>query len=86
MIPRDLIPTSNSIFNSAVVPFEGGFAGVFRCDDWTRRMELHTGFSDDGLHWDIDPEPLEFICDDPEIGNSSTATTPGSCGSRTATT
>ena len=23
IIPRDLIPTSNSIFNSAVVPFEG---------------------------------------------------------------
>jgi len=23
-------------------------------------MELHTGFSDDGLHWDITLEPLEF--------------------------
>ena len=22
---------SNSVFNSAVVPFRGGFAGVFRC-------------------------------------------------------
>ena len=33
IIPRDLIPTSNSIFNSAVVPFEGKFAGVFRCDN-----------------------------------------------------
>jgi beta-1,4-mannooligosaccharide/beta-1,4-mannosyl-N-acetylglucosamine phosphorylase len=31
IIPRDLIPTSNSIFNSAVVPFGKGFAGVFRC-------------------------------------------------------
>ncbi len=27
IIPRDLLPTSNSIFNSAVVPFEGKFAG-----------------------------------------------------------
>ena len=26
VIPRDLLPDSNSIFNSAVVPFEGGFA------------------------------------------------------------
>ena len=68
VIPRDLIPTSNSIFNSAVVPFEDRFAGVFRCDDWTRRMELHVGFSDDGLDWEIDPEPLEFIADDPDIG------------------
>src|ERR1017187_1911176 len=64
VVPRDLIPTSNSIFNSAVVAFGGGFAGVFRCDDRTRRMELHTGFSDDGLHWDIPLEPLEFVCDD----------------------
>ena len=68
VIPRDLIPTSNSIFNSAVVPFEDRFAGVFRCDDWTRRMELHAGFSEDGLDWKIDHEPLEFISDDPEIG------------------
>ena len=38
IIPRDLLPTSNSIFNSAVVPFGDGFAGVFRCDDTNRRM------------------------------------------------
>ncbi|HYA45630.1 MAG TPA: glycoside hydrolase family 130 protein [Acidimicrobiales bacterium] len=69
VIPRDLIPTSNSIFNSAVVPFEDHFAGVFRCDDWTRRMELHVGFSGDGINWEIDHEPLRFISDDPEIGN-----------------
>ena len=25
IIPRDLLPDSNSIFNSAVVPFAGGF-------------------------------------------------------------
>lgn len=37
IIPRDLLPTSNSIFNSAVVPFKDGYAGVFRCDDTNRR-------------------------------------------------
>ena len=30
VIPRDLIPRANSIFNSAVVPYGDGFAGVFR--------------------------------------------------------
>jgi len=69
IIPRDLIPTSNSIFNSAVVPFNGEFAGVFRCDNTARRMELHSGRSKDGVSWQIDPEPLQFSCDDPEIGN-----------------
>jgi beta-1,4-mannooligosaccharide/beta-1,4-mannosyl-N-acetylglucosamine phosphorylase len=31
-------------------------------------MELHVGFSDDGLKWEIAVEPLEFTCEDPEIG------------------
>ena len=38
IIPRNLIPSSNSIFNSAVVPFKGKFAGVFRCDNKKRDM------------------------------------------------
>ncbi|WAC40723.1 glycoside hydrolase family 130 protein [Pedobacter sp. SL55] len=68
IIPRNLLPTSNSIFNSAVVPFGNAFAGVFRCDDTNRRMRLHVGFSDDGINWNIKEEPLKFICDDKEIG------------------
>lgn len=67
IIPRDATPTSNSIFNSAVVPFEGKFAGVFRCDDRRRIMDIHSGFSDDGVHWRISPDPIEWRCDDPEI-------------------
>ena len=68
IIPRDLLPTSNSIFNSAVVPFGDGFAGVFRCDDTNRRMRLHVGFSKDAINWNIKEEPLKFQCDDEEIG------------------
>lgn len=68
VIPRDLIPNSNSIFNSAVVPFEGKFAGVFRVDNKRREMHIHSGKSQDGVHWEIDEEPIQFICDIPEIG------------------
>ena len=68
IIPRNLLPTSNSIFNSAVVPFKDGYAGVFRCDDTNRRMVLHVGFSDDGVKWNINEEPLRFECDNKEIG------------------
>ncbi len=68
VIPRDLLPTSNSIFNSAVVPFGDGFAGVFRCDDRTRQMQVHRGFSRDGIAWEIAPDPIRFECDDPEVG------------------
>jgi beta-1,4-mannooligosaccharide/beta-1,4-mannosyl-N-acetylglucosamine phosphorylase len=68
VIARDLIPSANSIFNSAVVPFGGRFAGVFRCDNRWRRMVLHRGFSADGVHWEIDHAPLRFHCDEAEIG------------------
>lgn len=33
IIERDAIPSSNSIFNSAVVPFEGKFAIYYGCAD-----------------------------------------------------
>lgn len=68
IIPRDLIPSANSIFNSAVVPFQSKFAGVFRCDDKRRHMQLHRGFSMDGYQWQINNDPITFMSDDPEIG------------------
>ena len=68
IIGRDALSTSNSIFNSAVVPFEDGYAGVFRCDDTNRRMRLHVGFSKDGLNWDIEEEEIKLVGADPEVG------------------
>ncbi len=68
IIPRDVIPSSNSCFNSAAVPFEGGFAGVFRCDNKARLMQLHAGRSADGFTWELDNERIRFVSDDPEIG------------------
>ena len=67
VIRRDAVPCANSIFNSAAVPFGDGFAGVFRVDDRARNMQLHAGFSKDGIHWDIQPERIEFVRNDPEI-------------------
>ncbi len=67
IIPRNLLPTSNSIFNSAVVPYQGKFAGVFRCDDNRREMQLHSGRSEDGISWTLSPERIQFIADDPEV-------------------
>lgn len=79
VIPRNIIPTSNSVFNSAVVPFKDGYAGVFRCDDTNRRMRLHVGFSKDAIHWDIKKTKLEFVCDDKEIGEFVYAYDPRVC-------
>ena len=61
VIGRYDIPSSNSIFNSAVVRFGDGFAGVFRCDNKRVQMNIFAGFSKDGIHWDINHEPIKFV-------------------------
>ncbi|MGC9347317.1 MAG: glycoside hydrolase family 130 protein [Anaerolineae bacterium] len=69
VIPSDLIPQSNSIFNSAVVPYEGAYAGVFRVDNTARQMQLHAGRSEDGITWELDPERIHFEAVNEEVGN-----------------
>ena len=69
IIPRDALSTSNSIFNSAVIPFKKGkynYAGVFRCDDTNRRMRIHAAFSVDGIKWDICEEDFKLVGADPK--------------------
>lgn len=60
IIDRYAIPTSNSVFNSAIVPFKDGYAGVFRCDNRAVQMNIFAGFSKDGINWQINHEPIEF--------------------------
>jgi beta-1,4-mannooligosaccharide/beta-1,4-mannosyl-N-acetylglucosamine phosphorylase len=71
IIPRDLLPISNSIFNSAAVSYKGKFAGVFRVDNKKRVMTLHSGLSDDGYKWNLSAAPIDWICKDPESGYSN---------------
>lgn len=67
IIGRDGNKHSNSVFNSAVVPFGSSFAGVFRCDSRSITMDLFAGRSDDGIHWQIDDDPIRFEGADTEI-------------------
>jgi beta-1,4-mannooligosaccharide/beta-1,4-mannosyl-N-acetylglucosamine phosphorylase len=67
IIARDQIPRANSIFNSAVVSFRDGYAGVFRVDDRRRVMNVHAGSSNDGVAWDIAPEPIVFEPEDSRV-------------------
>jgi beta-1,4-mannooligosaccharide/beta-1,4-mannosyl-N-acetylglucosamine phosphorylase len=67
IIGRNAIPTSNSVFNSAVIPFKDGYAGVFRCDSKSISMDIFVGFSRDAVHWEINEEPINFVGDDEEI-------------------
>ena len=67
IIDRHPIPCAYAIYNSAVLPFEGRFVGVFRTEYNTRMPYLHLGWSNDGLHWDIEHTRIEFAVAPPEI-------------------
>jgi len=67
VIGRRPLPRVTGIYNSAVVPFRGKFAGVFRTEGMDRLPHLHVGKSPDGIAWTFEPKPISFRCDDPEI-------------------
>lgn len=56
---------SNSVidraYNSALVPFNGGYIGVFRGDKYDGCPNLFVGRSKDGLHFTIEEEPIHFV-------------------------
>ncbi len=64
IIDRHHFFNANSIFNSAVVPFGEGYAGVFRCDDKAVRMNLFVGFSKNGIDWEISDTPITMEGED----------------------
>ena len=55
------IPCAARIFNSAVIPYDGGFAGVFRADYKNGRPQLHCGRSADALTWEIEHEGIAWV-------------------------
>lgn len=58
------IPKAARIYNSAIVPFNGNFAGVFRADQKNGRATLFAGFSKNGINIDITPEPIKWVDED----------------------
>jgi len=55
------IPSAARIFNSAVIPHGGGFAGVFRADLKNGRPRLHIGRSADALDWTIEDTGIAWV-------------------------
>lgn len=72
-------PNARSVYNSSVVPWKGGFIGVFRADWLCMTPYLHVGRSADGLAWTIDEEPLKLTSPVPELGKMSFSYDPRLC-------
>ena len=54
-------PHTARIFNSAVLPYEDGWKGIFRADHRDGKARLHLGSSSDGLSWDIEDSEILWI-------------------------
>lgn len=61
VVRRDPIPGVARIFNSAVVPVDGKFAGVFRGEQVNGIPCIYFGRSKDGLNWNIDTDKIHFV-------------------------
>ena len=61
VIRRNPLPGVARIFNSAVVPFEGGYIGVFRGEQTNGIPFIYLGRSADGIHWDFDRDKIPFV-------------------------
>ncbi|MFV0338631.1 MAG: glycoside hydrolase family 130 protein [Chthoniobacterales bacterium] len=79
IVPRSPNSAISSVYNSAVVPWEDGFVGVFRAEDRMLATHLHKGVSSDGIQWEIEPTPISFSSRDPERGVVDRAYDPRVC-------
>lgn len=46
------------VYNSSVVMMDGKYVGVFRCDSREGKPDLHVGWSNDGVNFDIEEEAI----------------------------
>ena len=61
IINRNPIEGVARIFNSAVMPYEDGFIGVFRGEQTNGVSFIYLGRSKDGIHWDFEKDKIPFV-------------------------
>ncbi len=61
IINRNPLPNVARIFNSAVMPYEEGFIGVFRGEQRNGIPHIYLGRSSDAIHWSFNEEKIPFI-------------------------
>ena len=61
IIQRNPLPGVARIFNSAVMPYEGAFIGVFRGEQTNGIPFIYLGHSKDAIHWEFDKEKIPFV-------------------------
>lgn len=64
VIKRNPVPGVARIFNSAVVPVDGAYVGVFRGEQVNGVPFIYFGRSKNGIDWDISPDKIQFVDED----------------------
>jgi len=67
IIDRNPVKGVARIFNSAVVPYQGKFVGVFRGEQVNGVPYIYFGTSEDAVNWSFDENKIDFV---DEAGNS----------------
>ncbi len=57
-------PSTARIYNSAVLPHNGEFVGVFRADHKNGRAFIHQGKSKDGINFEIEDNIINWVNED----------------------
>lgn len=61
VIGRNPVKEVARIFNSAVIPWEGAFIGVFRGEQTNGIPYIYLGKSKDAVHWEFEEEKIRFV-------------------------
>ena len=61
VIGRNPVEGVARIFNSAVVPYNGAFIGVFRGEQVNGVPYIYLGRSQDAIHWEFDKDKIPFV-------------------------
>ena len=64
IVKRNPIPGVARVFNSAVMPYEGKFIGVFRGEQTNGIPYIYLGRSDDAINWNFDSSKIPFEDED----------------------
>jgi len=64
VVDLDALKDRLRIFNSAIIPYQGEFIGVFRADHKNGYPKLHLGRSKDGIYWKIEEKIIKFRTED----------------------
>lgn len=61
IIKRNHTKSIDRIYNSSVIPYKGGYVGIFRADHKNNLPFIHVAFSKDGLCWEVDDNDIKWI-------------------------